>query len=267
MSSPVVYWLFAWYKLFTFRVRVLKFTCPTAPTCTLQVKWSSFLHPPSAVSFTWTTRRRDSLSLSNNRFYFVAALLTFCVSGWGQCAQLQFVASPLPSPRLECRLTSLTPPTKCLEMSFLFLAEEPATERGSQREKAAFSTQWLLASLLNMGRRGLLKGGFSGWHPKRAAERKSKSGLSSHAEGLFEDKLLSQKAETAVCLSLGNLILFADSSSYEPLTEANLFFCFWNHWVSQSPQSVRKSIRTQLFHFLVRMKSELNSSDVKNESV
>lgn len=78
-----------------------------------------------------------------------------------------------------------------------------------------------------MGWRGLLKGGFSGWHPKRAAERKSKSGsASSHAEGLFEDKLLTQKEETTVCLSLGNLILFADWSSYEPLTQANLFFAF-----------------------------------------
>lgn len=71
-----------------------------------------------------------------------------------------------------------------------------------------------------------LKGGFSGWHPKRAAERKSKSGSPSHAEGLFEDKLLTQKEETTVCLSLGNLILFADSSSYEPLTQAKLFFVF-----------------------------------------
>lgn len=45
-------------------------------------------------------------------------------------------------------------------------------------------------------------------------------------EGLFEDKLLTQKEETAVCLSLGNLILFADWSSYEPLTQANLFLAF-----------------------------------------
>lgn len=39
---------------------------------------------------------------------------------------------------------------------------------------------------------------------------------------LLEDKLLTQEDEPTVCLSLGNWIIFAESSSYTPL-ESRLY--------------------------------------------
>lgn len=44
---------------------------------------------------------------------------------------------------------------------------------------------------------------------------------------------------------------------------SKVVFCFWSHWVSQSPQSVRKSIRTQVICFLVCTKSELKWIEFK----
>lgn len=89
-------------------------------------------------------------------------------------------------------------------MPVWFLAEEAATERRSRREKSCVSLAVTSGVVAKYGMERSLKEGFSGWHP----ERKSKSGSTSHAERLFEDKLLTQTAETTVCLSLGKLESF-----------------------------------------------------------